>query len=204
MSDKDFDAAAPPDTESAYAESRYADSESPYTGVARARLAMAYEACELAEIARAAVPIGEHELHADGAADSPGSLLADAAHVLRAAQRFFEAAAVCERLGDASWQVIGQVLGVDASIARARFAAAEACFREELRAAEPAPVTGAPDRAGWWRAYATGNPLEAARDLDDWVLRHEDGGGDLGSTPVSGSLTRRGDPEGKAGPSQRS
>ncbi|MEV2256156.1 hypothetical protein AB0I94_37300 [Streptomyces sp. NPDC050147] len=197
MSDKDFDAAAPPDTESAYA-------ESPYTEVARARLAMAYEACELAEIARAAVPIGEHELRADGAADSPGSLLADAAHVLRAAQRFFEAAAVCERLGGASWQVIGQVLGVDASIARARFAAAEACFREELRAAEPAPVTGAPDRAGWWRAYATGNPLEAARDLDDWVLRHEDGGGDLGSTPVSGGLTRSGGPESKAGSAQGS
>lgn len=195
MSDNAFDAAASP-----YTESTYGDEESAYGDAARARLVMAYEACELAEIARAAVPIGEHELHADGTADSPGALLADAAQVLRAARRFFEAAAVCERLGGASWQVVGDVLGVDAGIARVRFAAAEACFREELHALEPAPVAGAPDRAGWWRAYAAGNPLEAARDLDDWVLRHEDGDGDLGSTPVSGGLTRRSDGAGdKAG-----
>lgn len=207
MSDKAFDAAGSPYTESTYgdAESAYGEAESPYTDAARARLVMAYEACELAEIARSAVPIGEHELHADGTADSPGALLADAAQVLRAARRFFEAAAVCERLGGASWQVVGDVLGVDTGVARARFAAAEACFREELRAPEPAPAAGAPDRAGWWRAYAAGNPLEAARDLDDWVLRHEDGDGDLGSTPVSGGLTRRSvGAGGKTGPPESS
>lgn len=182
MNDKDFGAAPSPYT------------EPPYTDAARARLATAYTACELAEAARAAVPVGEHELRPDGTAHSPGSLLSDAAHVLRAAQRFFDAAAVYERLGGASWQVIGDVLGVDAPTARARFAAAESCFREELRAPEPTSVTGdgTDDRAGWWRVYAAGNPPEAARDLDDWLLRHADGDGDLGTTtPVSGGLKRR-------------
>ncbi|GAA3098374.1 hypothetical protein ACFQ0X_07570 [Streptomyces rectiviolaceus] len=154
---------------------------------------MAHEACELAGLARAAVPIGEHELHPDGTGSSPGSVLADAAHVLRAAQRFFEAAAVCERTGGASWQVIGDVLGVEATTARARFAAAESCFREEPRSPDEvsaADATGALDGAGWWRAYTAGNPLEAARDLDDWVLRHADGDGDLGPAPVSGGLAQ--------------
>ncbi|MFC8124513.1 hypothetical protein [Streptomyces sp. NPDC057302] len=150
---------------------------------------MAHEACELAGLARGAVPIGEHELCPDGTARSPGSVLADAVLVLRAAHRFFEAAAVSERLGGASWQVIGDVLGVEAQSARARFAAAESCFREELRSPEEALVTHAVDGGGWWRAYTAGNPLEAAHDLDDWVLRHEDGDGDLGTAPVSGGLT---------------
>ncbi|MFI6089944.1 hypothetical protein [Streptomyces sp. NPDC051218] len=168
------------------------------TDAARARLAMAYEACELARLARAAVPVGEHELHPDGAGRAPGSVLADAAHVLRAAHRFFEAAAACERLGGASWQVVGDALGVDARTARTRFAAAESRFREELRS--PGQATGALDGTGWWRAYTAGNPLEAARDLDDWVLRHEeadgdvdgdaDGDGDRDPSPVSGGLAR--------------
>ncbi|MEU3737171.1 hypothetical protein AB0E78_08895 [Streptomyces sp. NPDC032198] len=184
MSDQDFGAAA-----------------SPFSDAARARLAMAYEACELAGLARGAVPVGEHELRSDGTPRSPGSVLAGAAHVLKAAQRFFDAAAVCERLGGASWEVIGDVLGVDARTARARFTAAEACFREELRSPDAVPATTAPDGSGWWRAYTAGNPLEAALDLDDWVLRHEDGsesrgGGDesvLGPAPVSGGLTPHGE-----------
>jgi hypothetical protein len=73
----------------------------PYTDAARARLVMAYEACELAERARAAVPIGEHEVRPDGTTRSPGAMLADAVRVLAAAQRFFEAAAVFERVGGA-------------------------------------------------------------------------------------------------------
>lgn len=157
----------------------------PYTDAARARLAMAHEACELAGLARGAVPIGEHELRPDGTTRSPGSVLADAAHVLRAAHRFFEAAAVYERMGGASWQVIGDVLGVDARTARARFTAAESSVREELRSPEEARAL---DGAGWWRAYTAGNPLEAAHDLDDWVLRHQGEDGDLGPTPVSGGL----------------
>jgi len=166
---------------------------SPYTDSARARLAMAHEACELAGLARFCVPVGAHELRPDGTARSPGSLLADAAGVLEAAHRFFEAAAVYERSGGASWQLIGDVLGVEAQSARARFAAAESAFREELQGA--GAVAG-PGDGGWWRAYTAGNPLEAARDLDDWVLRHEDGEGGLGAAPVSGGLVRR-DPSSK-------
>ncbi|MEV0524027.1 hypothetical protein AB0I66_11455 [Streptomyces sp. NPDC050439] len=203
----------PPYTRPPYTRAPY--TRHPFTDAARARLAMAYEACDLAEIARAAVPVGERELRPDGTTHSPGSVLSDAAHVLRAAQRFFEAATVYERLGGANWQVIGDVLGVDAPTARARFTAAESCFREELRAAESASATKSSTQVGWWRDYVAGNPLEAARDLDDWVLRHadgdaggdgsvrgggdaggdgrgrgsEDGDGNLGATPVSGGLT---------------
>ncbi|MEU6763139.1 hypothetical protein ABZ916_11515 [Streptomyces sp. NPDC046853] len=164
---------------------------SPYTDAARARLAMAQEARELADLARAAVPIGAHELLSDGTTRFPGSVLSGAADVLRAAHRLFEAAVVSERLGGASWQLIGEVLGIEAQTARARFAAAESCFREEPHS----PTSHGED--GWWRAYTSGNPLEAALDLDDWVLRHEDGdeGGDaegtLGAAPVSGGLARR-------------
>ncbi|MFF7651025.1 hypothetical protein ACFZCY_14415 [Streptomyces sp. NPDC007983] len=166
------------------------EAAAPYTDATRARLVMAYEACELADLARAAVPIGEHELHPDGTVHSPGATLADAARVLGAAHRFFEAAAVFERLGGASWQRIGDVLDVAPHTARGRFATAEARFREELLSPEGAGPAGALGEVSWWRAYMAREPLEAALDLDDWVLRHEDGGSDLGTAPVSGGLVR--------------
>ncbi|TGA96954.1 hypothetical protein [Streptomyces sp. MZ04] len=174
------------------------ENTAPYTDAARARLATAFEACDLADLARAAVPIGEHELLPDGTVRSPGSVLAEAAQVLASARRLLEAAAVFERIGGASWQLIGDILGVEARSARVRFALAEAQVREELRRPERAGPQAV--EAGWWRTYATGAPLEAARDLDDWVLRHADadgeGGGDgdgdsgLGTAPVSGGLVR--------------
>ncbi|MFJ6569693.1 hypothetical protein ACIQNU_19940 [Streptomyces sp. NPDC091292] len=163
----------------------------PYTDATRARVAAAYEACELADLARATVPIGAHELTTDGAVRSPGSLLADAAHVLAAAHRFFEAAAVYERLGGAGWQGVGDVLGVSADAARERFAAAEARFHTELHSARATPdVTTASPDVTWWRAHLVREPLEAALDLDDWVRRHADGDVDLGAAPVSGGLVR--------------
>jgi hypothetical protein len=158
-----------------------------YTDAARARLVMAYEACELADLARACVPIGEHELNPEGTSRSPGAVLADAARVVGAAQRFFEAVVVYERMGGADWQVIGNVLGVAARTARVRFTTAEAAFRELL-----APERGsAAGEADGLRAYMAREPLEVALDLDDWVLRHQDGDSHLGTAPVSGSLVRR-------------
>ncbi|BBJ37833.1 hypothetical protein SSPO_005510 [Streptomyces antimycoticus] len=159
----------------------------PYTDAARARLVMAYEACELADLARAFVPIGEHELNPDGTNRSPGTVLADAIRVVAVAQRFFEAAAVFERMGGADWQLIGDVLEVSPRAAWVRFAMAEAAFRE-LLSRERGPAAGEAERL---RAYMTREPLEVALDLDDWVLRHEDGDSDLGTTPVSGGLARR-------------
>jgi len=159
----------------------------PYTDAARARLVMAYEACELAERARAAVPIGEHELRPDGTTSSPGAMLADAARVLAAAQRFFEAAAVFERVGGADWQLIGDVLEVSPQTARVRFAMAEAGFRQGLLFPEG---IGADSEATRLRVCMAQEPLETALDLDDWVLRHEDGDSELGTTPVSGGLVR--------------
>jgi hypothetical protein len=132
-----------------------------YTDASRARLVMSFEACELSDLARAMVPI-----------DEPTTALDDAAEVLVAARRFLDAAVVVELTGGASWQVIGDVLGLSASEARDRFAAAEARFRQQLRSTD-----------GGWRAYMVQEPLEAAEDLDEWVG---------GAAPVSGGLKRTG------------
>ncbi|MEU6262419.1 hypothetical protein [Saccharopolyspora shandongensis] len=165
----------------------------PYTDAARARLVMAYEACELADFARFAVPIGEHELNPDGTTRAQGTELAHAARVLALAERFFEAAAVFERVGGADWQVIGDVLDMSPETARARFAMSEAAFWE-LLSPEGTRSTGAAGEVTSLRAYMVREPLEFALDLDDWVLRHRDGDNDLGTAPVSGGLVRR-DPQ---------
>lgn len=135
-----------------------------YTEASRARLAMSFEACELSDLARAMVPIDP---------TSDGAALADAIQVLAAARRFLDAAVVFERAGGASWQLVGDVLGLSAAEARNRFEAAEARFRHRLRSTD-----------GGWRAYLIREPLEAAEDLDHWV------GGS--AAPVSGGLERTG------------
>ncbi|MEV0318364.1 hypothetical protein ACIBKX_09170 [Streptomyces sp. NPDC050658] len=155
-----------------------------YARTARARLVAAYAAYELADLARTAVPVGAHELCPDGTVHSPGAVLAEAAQLLRSARQLLEDAAVFERVGGASWQLVGDVLGVSAQSARVRFAPAEDLFRQDSDCARGA--------ASWWSAYLAEAPQEAARDLDDWVLRHMDGDGDgLGAEPVSGGLARR-------------
>lgn len=128
-----------------------------YTDASRARLVLSFEACELSDLAREMVPI-----------DGTTSTLADAAQVVAAARRFVDAAVVVERTGGASWQFIGDVLGLSAAEAQDRFEAAEARFRQRLHSTE-----------GEWRAYMVREPLEAAQDLDEWVG---------GAAPVSGGL----------------
>lgn len=167
------------------------DPGAPYTDATRARLEVAFAAYELADLARAAVPIAEHELSPDGTARTGGATLADAAYVLRAARRFFEAAAVFERVAGADWQLVGDTLGVSAHTARDRFATAESRFRERPLCAEGSVFNSLHGEGSWWRSYLATEPLEAARDLDDWVLRHDDGDSDLGSTPVSGGMVRQ-------------
>jgi hypothetical protein len=147
-----------------------------------ARLVMAFEACELSDLARELVPVDEDEPRTDA--------LADAARVLAAAHRFVIATVVHERVAGAGWSAIGDALGLPAAAAQERYAAAEARFRARLRSAadEPEPA-GPPGELSWWRAHIVREPREAALDLDDWVLRHEDGG-HHGATPVSGGLDR--------------
>jgi hypothetical protein len=130
-----------------------------YTDAYRARLVLSFEACELSDLARAMVPI-----------DETTTALADAAEVLVAARRFLDAAVVVERTGGASWQLIGDVLGLSDAEARDRFQAAEARFRQRLHSTDDG-----------WRTYMVREPLEAAEDLDDWV--------GSGGAPVSGGLT---------------
>ncbi|MFI5615434.1 hypothetical protein [Amycolatopsis sp. NPDC051903] len=161
----------------------------PYTDAARARLVMAYAACELADFARFAVPIGEHELNPDGTTRAPGTELAHAARVLALAERFFEAAVVFERVAGADWQTIGDVLQVSPETARVRYTRPEAAFRQ-LLSPDEARSSGAAGEVTSLRAHLVGQPLEFALDLDDWVLRHRDGDHDLGTAPVSGGLVR--------------
>jgi hypothetical protein len=161
-------------------------SERPFTDATCARLAMSYEACELAELARLAVPIGGDELHPDGTASSTGSALAEAVRVLEAAYRHFDAVVVFARLGGAGWQLIGDTVGFSAHAARERFEAAETRFREALRA--PVDQEDCAGAGMWWRNRLTREPAEAALDLDEWVLRHLDGEDDPGPAPVSGNL----------------
>ncbi|MBY8341107.1 hypothetical protein LXH13_36925 [Streptomyces spinosirectus] len=182
------------------------DAGAPFSDAARARLAMAYEACELSDLARAAVPIGERELRRDGTPGTPGApgaALARAAQVLLAARRLLDAAVVFERTRGATWDAVGSATGTSAHTARKRFAQAETRFRQALHSPEspgamgvtdPATVPGAttaPDHLTWWRSHLIRHPLEAALDLDDWVLRHKEGDDDLGAAPVSGAVSGR-------------
>jgi hypothetical protein len=163
-----------------------------FTDASRARVALSYDAYELADLARAVVPIGAGELCADGTVRSPGAVLTDAARLLGAARQLLEAAAVFERAGGASWQRVGEVLGLSAQGAQARFAPAEARFRD--RPPSPGDAT-----ADCWRAYLSREPLEAALDLDDWVLRHGGDDHDPGPAPVSGGLVRENPATGHVG-----
>jgi hypothetical protein len=164
------------------------ESAASYSESARARVVMAYEACELSDLARAVVPVGEHELDRDGTICSPGAALIDAVQVLTAARRFLEAAVVFERVGGAGWQTIGGTLGMTAHAARERFETPETRFRQELRSPVSKDLTSSTGDLTWWRAHMIGEPLEAALDLDDWVLRHHDGDGVPEVAPVSGCL----------------
>ncbi|TDO44092.1 hypothetical protein EV643_117115 [Kribbella sp. VKM Ac-2527] len=66
-----------------------------YSPAARARVALSYEACQLAETARRAVPIAPTELHADG---TPAWALDIATDLLEATARYLEAVVVFTRL----------------------------------------------------------------------------------------------------------
>jgi hypothetical protein len=99
-----------------------------------ARLAIAWEACQLSEAARAAVRI-------DG---DPDELLARANEVLQAAERY-------------------------AATVHA-FTSHQATEHQD-------------HQPTWWH----NNPEEAAADLDDWLLRHQDGE-NLDPAPISGQL----------------
>ena len=161
-----------------------------FTEAARARLAMAYEACELADRARRSVPINPQEIRPAETASSAASALAEGERILDAARRYFESVVVFARLAGATWHVVGETIGLPEHIAKERFEPAETRFRHQLHApVQPDSTSTGTTPGEWWRSYLTREPEEAARDPDDWVLRHLDGEDDPGPTPVSGNLT---------------
>ncbi|TWD81972.1 hypothetical protein FB561_3096 [Kribbella amoyensis] len=139
---------------------------------ATARLALSYEACQLAETVRLAVPIQRDEL-----GDRPAAALELAADVLAATARYLEAVVVYARMSGADWPRIAPQLGLSEGLTRIRYGTAETRFRGGTAA-----VPG-----DWWRTHLLREPLETALDLDDWVRRHSDE--DTGTTPVSGPLS---------------
>jgi hypothetical protein len=139
---------------------------------ATARVALSYEACQLAETVRLAVPIQPDELR-----DQPSAALELAADVLQATARYLEAVVVFARLSGADWARIAPQLGLSEGLARIRYGHAETRFRGGTAA-----VPG-----DWWRTHLLHEPVDAALDLDDWLRRHSDE--DTGAAPVSGPLT---------------
>ncbi|GAB2570546.1 hypothetical protein [Kribbella endophytica] len=162
-----------------------------------ARVALSYEACQLAETAGAAVPAAAEEL---GAARA----------VLQATDRYVESVIALARLRGSSWQEIAAALGRSEQSVRAQHAPALRAGRGDPERGDPErgdpergdpergdPERGDPERgdpagggAGdWWREHLLCDPAEAAFDLDDWVRRHLDA--DSGPAPVSGVLRRQ-------------
>ncbi|GAB3824064.1 hypothetical protein [Kribbella italica] len=170
-----------------------------------ARVALSYEACQLAETAGAAVPAAAEEL---GAARA----------VLEAADRYVESVVALARLRGSSWQEIAAALGRSEQAVRAQHppragrgaavgggsaAGGGSAGRGDAAgggdAAGRGSAAGGGDAAGrgsaaggggdWWREHLLCDPAEAAFDLDDWVRRHLDG--DPGPAPVSGVLRRQ-------------
>lgn len=146
-----------------------------YSPAARARVALSYEACQLAETARRAVPIAPSELNAGG---TPASALDAATDLLQATARYLEALVVFARLTGADWPQIATHLNLPEGLTRVRYATAEPRFRTLLTS---------PPTTDWWRSHLLQDPLEAAQDLDDWLHHHTDH--PLPPTPVSGPLT---------------
>lgn len=147
-----------------------------------ARVALSYEACQLAETAGAAVPTSVEELAAARA-------------VLQAVDRYVESVVALARLRGSSWQEIAAALGRsgvsrrDECIPAVRVRTAGVKGEE---AASPPAACGAgiaPEARSWWREHLAADPTEAALDLDDWVRRHLDE--DAGPAPVSGVLRRQ-------------
>lgn len=143
--------------------------DAPFTNATRARLVMAAEAAELADFARAFVPIYEGELYPGGGARSDGSWVDDAARLLAQAQRVFTATVVAERLGGASWQRIGDVLEMSRQSAHERYAEAEAQFRAELLSPENPDLTGEIGQIRYRLHPAARDPETSARELDEWL-----------------------------------
>jgi hypothetical protein len=160
----------------------------PYTDASLARLALAHEASELADSARAFVPIHPSELRSTGGGGTGGSMIEDAARLRAQADQVLTLAVVYERLTGTSWEQIGEALGVTRQSAHQRYADAERRFREALAEPEATGDSGEPYVRLDAAAY---EPDEWAGRLDAWVIRHrEPWDAGQGPAPVSGGLAR--------------
>jgi hypothetical protein len=164
----------------------------PHTEASRARLVLSANAAETAERAAGLVPIGEHELAANGTARWGTEWVDSAAAIAAAAQLLLRDAVVAAHLGGASWDEIGSALDVTPDSAQEQFDAAVRQFRLELHSPEDPHYSGRFGEMKYRLHPAAREPRPAAADLDDWVRRHHDPttAPELAAAPVSGGLAQ--------------
>lgn len=152
----------------------------------RLRLELASEAAGLADLSRGLV-----RTDSDG---RPGSATEHAARMLARAQEALALAVAYDRRVGASWGVIGESLGeVSEQAAHERFAPEAARYEEDLLRGWL--LAGVPRRPFSDPDGLTGNPVQTAEMLDEWMARRTDDGGHPSRRPVSGALEPMGNKE---------
>ncbi|MFF0170211.1 hypothetical protein [Streptomyces prasinus] len=128
---------------------------------------------------------------------APGDFVREAAELIRLAESAQRRAVIYERERGASWEEIGEALGISRQSAHTKFAEHVKAWREPLDKPERLHPDGTPDdkQIPYGARYAPGSAAPAngsaektARLLDQWLRRH-DGWADR-EHPVSGGLPR--------------
>jgi hypothetical protein len=164
----------------------------PYTEASRAQLVFSANVAELADRLTGLVPIGAHELAADGTARSAAGRVEEAAAIVASAQQLLRDAVVTARLGNVTWDQVGAALDVTGSSAQERFVKVVEQFRLELYSPRDPHYAGEFGQIEFRLDPAAREPEQAAADLDEWVRRRHDPTTDLelAEAPVSGGLAR--------------
>lgn len=164
------------------------DDAAPYTDATRARMALAAAAQELADSARAFVPIPPGSLRSSGGSDVDAVEIEDAVRLLARAEEVLECMVVFAVISGATWDVVGDGLGTARQNANKKYKEAVARFREALAQ----PMALKPDGTSYLRlADAAHDPEVWASRLDAWVERHhEPHEFRIAARPVSDGLAR--------------
>jgi hypothetical protein len=169
------------------------DDTAPWTDATRARLAVSMAAQELADSLAGWVPISPNELSTSGSRRRSSTLDAtsmdDAERLRSMIDSFIVAVAVYEVIAGATFEMIGEDLGISRQSAHARYADAVADFKARL--AEP---YGVHERTGMrFKRLPPGadDPDYWGPRLDAWYRQHRrDSDPHQGEHPVTGGMTR--------------
>lgn len=138
-----------------------------YSRTALARLVLAHECAELADLAAA------HVATVSDSAGRPGEMVGEALQLVSMAQDVLTKAVVYERQKGTSWHQIGEQLGVKRQGAHERYREAEEDWKlalvEPLEPARPADINGRITPREVRLHHAAYNPTKTAHALDRWV-----------------------------------